>query len=143
MGVASTRITKAKPDAHPIYWSLKQYELAMNSHPHIVVLQFGSNDVIEEIWDEQEFIAEYTTMIKRFQALPSHPTVYVAIPPPYYLPGKEEGLNKAINVMLPKVIRGIVKDIDGVHLIDNFAALGGKELSRPHAFTRCGSAACA
>jgi lysophospholipase L1-like esterase len=64
--------------------------------------------------------------------------VYVAIPPPYYGVGKEEGFKKNVNVALPAAIRALVDKIDGVRLIDNQAALGGRALARPHTFTSDG-----
>ena len=38
LGVASTCVTKEKSGERS-YWATKQYNLAMRSHPHIVVLQ--------------------------------------------------------------------------------------------------------
>ena len=39
----------------------------------VCVLQFGTNDALEEIWNEQQFIADYTAMITAFKDLPSSP----------------------------------------------------------------------
>jgi lysophospholipase L1-like esterase len=136
LGVAGTCVTKGTRSGARSFWPLKHYELAMKSHPHIVVVQFGSNDVIEGIWDEAQFVADYSEMIKKFQELPSRPSVYVGVPPPYNDPGKEEGFKRAVNAVLPGVIRGMVASLEGVRLIDNFEALGGRELTRPQAYTR-------
>ena len=100
--------------------------------------QFGSNDALEEIWDEQKFITDYSALITQFQSLPSKPSVYVAVPPPFYGAGKEEGFKKNVNVALPKAIRALVDKLDGVRLVDNHAALGGRALARPHTFNSDG-----
>ena len=135
LGVAGTCAMKESRSGSRPYWPTKQYELAMKSHPHIVVLQFGSNDANEDVWDEKQFVADYTEMIKKFQELPSRPSVYVGIPPPFNAPGKEEGFKRNANAVLPDVIRGLVAQLGGVHLVDNFDALGGRELTRPQTFT--------
>ena len=118
----------------------------MSSHPHIVILQFGSNDVaIPEDWDELAFLSDYVEMIHAFQRLPSKPNVYICIPPPLY--ESDEGCDDhesiydyelrrcwfkyMLNTQLPIMIRELVQNDTSLHVIDNFAALGGVKLSRP------------
>ena len=123
---------------------LPQHKLAMASHPHIVILQFGSNDVaIPEDWNEEAFLVDYVEMIHAFQRLPSKPNVYICIPPPLY--ESDEGCDDSenqlrrcwfkymLNTQLPILIRDLVHNDTSLHLIDNFAALGGQGLTRPDA----------
>jgi hypothetical protein len=67
------------------YWGTPELQLALSSHPHIVVVQFGTNDVaVEEEWDEDAFRRDYGDLLAAFMRLPSRPSVYVCVPPPLY-----------------------------------------------------------
>jgi acyl-CoA thioesterase I len=113
--------------------------VALESHPHIVILQFGTNDCVKHVWDEDAFRADYKEMIRNFQSLPSKPRVYMGIPPPLYESNEpctdpvydlRCDFKYMINYVLPSVLRGIATETN-VTLIDNFDALGGEQLTRP------------
>jgi acyl-CoA thioesterase I len=114
------------------YWSTPHFHLAMQSHPHIVVVQFGTNDVLEGIWDEGKYRRDYLEMIEGFKRLPSKPTVYIAVPSPVYFEEPGQGLDR-VNTILPDIVRDIAKQAGGLVVIDNFELLGGAALSRPEA----------
>lgn len=141
-GKHGTRMSKSLEST--TYWGSPEHALALTSHPHIVILQFGSNDVaIPEEWDEVAFRKDYSSMIRSFQALPSAPHVYICIPPPLYesdngCDDSERQLRRCffkfmLNSVLPGIIREIAQAEKNVFTIDNFSALGGVKLSRPDA----------
>jgi acyl-CoA thioesterase I len=117
------------------YWNLPQYHLAMGSHPHIVVIQFGTNDVLNDYWDEEKYRKDYTDMIIRFKNLSSKPTVYVNIPSPVYF--EDSALNR-VNTILPGIVRDIAKKAGDLVVIDLFELMGGKSRSRNEAMNKDG-----
>ena len=54
--------------------------------PDVVVIGLGTNDSKTQIWaaHQGEFVNDYVAAIKAFQALPSHPKVWVCLPPPAF-----------------------------------------------------------
>ena len=42
----------------------------------------GTNDAKNEIWNEEEFMKGYVSLVKTFDNLPNFPMVYLMIPPP-------------------------------------------------------------
>ena len=126
------------------YWLDPEYENAMNSTPHIVVLQFGTNDARLSNWDETLFRLDYINMIERFQSISSHPAIFLCIPPPIYCPreAKDKKTNdcwkysdraNVVNNELPRIIADISFHT-GTILVDNFELLGGKKLTKPEMF---------
>ena len=116
------------------YWRHPRYKAAMESNPAIVIIQLGTNDAHRKYWREATFIRDYKEMILGFVNLPSKPTVYLCIPPPIYgTPEKEEDKQHQynINVEFPnRIIPQLAKETGAV-LINNFEALGGRQLLRP------------
>ena len=129
------------------YWGTPELQLALSSHPHIVVVQFGTNDVaVEEEWDEDAFRRDYGDLLAAFTRLPSRPSIYVCVPPPLYETdegcdgdGKDEDkprrcwFKPMLNTVLPDIVRDIARKAGATAVIDNLAALGGPELARPDA----------
>ena len=116
------------------YWITESYRLSLLSRPHIVVLQFGHNDAIKKIWNEEKFIKDYGDMIEIYRGLPSNPTVYVCIPPPYYVFDTKNKLARTINQVMPPVLRQIAH-LHNVRIIDLFKALDGRGFSMSDAFS--------
>ena len=136
-GVHGRRMMKYPDDMS--YWETSHLQVALQSHPHIVILQFGSNDCVRHVWDEDAFRRDYKEMIRKFQSLESKPRVYMCIPPPLYesnAPCEDPvydlrcEFKHMINYVLPSVLRGIAIE-SNVTLINNFDALGGEMLTRP------------
>ena len=75
-------------------------------------------------------------MAKSFMMLESKPEIYLMVPPPLYIEGICHLRQCIINDTLPKLIPKIAKKLglDESHIIDNFSALGGHDLSCPELF---------
>lgn len=85
--------TLLKKGDHP-YWIEKAYQEALKAEPDVVIIMLGTNDTKAQNWKfESEFVADYTELVKSFQALASHPQVYVCRPCPVPEPGNY-GINE-------------------------------------------------
>ena len=130
------------------YRRRRQYATAMSSLPHIVIVQFGTNDVSSPCWDEKVFIEDYCELISKFKALPSQPTVYINIPTAVYfsqadtVQGDEaeqqsstrsDNIISRVNVLLPTIVRKVAA-LTNSTVIDLFTAMGGGKLKRRDAF---------
>jgi lysophospholipase L1-like esterase len=98
---------------------------ALEFLPDVVVIALGTNDSKTGIWraHQGEFTSDYVAMIQAFQALPSHPLVWVCLPPPAF-PGNW-GITE--EVIRDGVIPGIksAATATGVPVIDLHAPLLG------------------
>jgi lysophospholipase L1-like esterase len=132
----------------PDYRETKQYATVMCSQPHIVIVQFGTNDAHAGCWDKKAFIADYIELISKFKALSSQPTVYINIPTALYnaqddivKSDEAEEQNRIrtndfitrINVQLPTIIRKIAA-LTNSTVIDLSTAMGGTQLRRRDAY---------
>lgn len=77
------------------YWKEKAYQKALGFKPDVVIIMLGTNDTKPQNWKyEAEYVANYTELVKSFQALESKPRVYVCRPCP--VPGVGNfGINEA------------------------------------------------
>jgi MYXO-CTERM domain-containing protein len=75
-GVAATTAIKALPNA---YASTPQMNDALAFNPDVVLFWFGGNDSWVDAWSAHkgEFRADYTSLVRAFQALPSHPKTFL------------------------------------------------------------------
>lgn len=81
------------------YWKETKYQDALKFAPNVVIIMLGTNDTKSQNWKfESEFVADYTELVKSFQALPSKPRVYVCRPCPVPEPGNY-GINET-NVLV-------------------------------------------
>ena len=65
------------------YWNEKAYRDALAFAPDVVIIKLGTNDTKPQNWKhEAEFVADYTELVKSFQALESKPRVFVCRPCP-------------------------------------------------------------
>ena len=104
------------------YWNEAKYQDALKSEPDAVIIMLGTNDTKPQNWKfETEFVADYTELVKSFQALPSKPRVYVCRPCPLPEPGKF-GINDKNNKEWIKRIDKLAKDMD-LGVIDMHEAL--------------------
>ena len=77
------------------YWKEKAYQKALGFKPNVVIIMLGTNDTKPQNWQhEAEFVANYTELVKSFQALESKPKIYVCRPCPVPEPGNF-GINEA------------------------------------------------
>lgn len=61
------------------YAATPQMKAALAMNPDIVLFWFGGNDSFQATWDayKGEFQADYTNLVRAFQALPSHPMTFL------------------------------------------------------------------
>eukprot|EP01041_Mallomonas_annulata_P005843 gene5843-11803_t len=144
-GVAGSTMTK---NVSRSYWSYERLSQAMTSSPDIVVIQFGTNDAKDTVWNQVRFLNDYSDMILRFQRLDSHPHVFICIPPPYmYRKSLYRIIINVINQVLPQIIPDLASSITNTSLIDNFNPMGGHNrtmheayynFTRPHEYLNDG-----
>lgn len=121
--------TLLKKGDHP-YWNEKAYQNALASSPDVVVIMLGTNDTKPQNWKfESEFVADYTELVKSFQALASKPRVYVCRPCPVPEPGLY-GINGAGVKEEIKRIDQLAKEMN-LGVIDMYAALEDKPQMLP------------
>jgi acyl-CoA thioesterase I len=107
------------------YWNEKAYQDALASSPDVVIIMLGTNDTKPQNWaHEAEFVADYTELVKSFQALASKPRIYVCRPCPVPEPGNY-GINEKNNKEWIKRIDKLAKDMD-LGVIDMHKALEDK-----------------
>jgi lysophospholipase L1-like esterase len=67
------------------YWNQKVFEEAKAFNPDVIVIKLGTNDTKPQNWKyKDEFIADYTALIKEFRSLPSKPLIFICLPAPAY-----------------------------------------------------------
>ncbi len=104
------------------YMKEKHYQAALASEPDAVIIMLGTNDTKPQNWDKKEdFVPDYTKLVKSFQDLPSKPKIWVCRPCP--VPGKGNfGINEAgVQEQIP-LIDKLAEDM-GLVVIDMHAAL--------------------
>lgn len=116
------------------WWTTSTSHTALATHSNIVVFQFGTNDAKLSNWNEENFVKDYSKMIRVFRNLSSHPIIFICIPPPYYAGKPIWGIqSEIINEALPRVVSRIAKETNS-YLINNFQVLGGRGLEHPAYF---------
>jgi len=86
------------------YKETDEYKDSLVFNPDIVVIMFGTNDIKNQNWDKKEnFIKDYTALIKSYQALSSNPVIYICFPTPSFtnLLGITDARIK--NELIPKI----------------------------------------
>lgn len=119
-----------------MFMETENYKEMLTSNPDFVIVMLGSNDAKKPTWDQTgvaAFKENYPKYLKAFLELPSKPKVFAAVPPavlPCFDPTKDKDtfLNvTVINDILPKLIPELVKDVEGVELIDIRKYMGGDD----------------
>jgi len=118
-GISGTTLLRKGDDP---YQNSNGMHDALESKPDVVVIMLGTNDTKPQNWKlKDQFVPDYKNLIGQFRDLPTHPKIFVCLPPP--VPGdgnfgiNEEGVQEQI-----PMIRKIAED-EHVELIDNYAAL--------------------
>ncbi len=107
------------------YWKEKAYQNALSFKPDVVIIMLGTNDTKPQNWKyESEFVADYTELVKSFQALESKPRIYVCRPCPVPEPGNF-GINETNVQEEIKRITTLAKEMK-LGGIDMHAALAEK-----------------
>lgn len=100
------------------YWKEKAYQNALSFKPDVVIIMLGTNDTKPQNWKyESEFVADYTELVKSFQALESKPRIYVCRPCPVPEPGNF-GINEA----------GVKEEIQRITALAKEMKLGGIDM---------------
>lgn len=121
------------------YQKYSEYREAVHSKPHIVIIQFGTNDVMHPAWNETTFVKAYVAFIDHFKGLETCPSIYLIVPEAYIDVNAEtenssrELIRNRINRLLPKLIREIASVTNSV-LIDGFSIMGGNGFTRKDAY---------
>lgn len=115
------------------YMKEQKYRDALAFQPDIVTIKLGTNDTKDINWPAHgdEFETDMRTMVAAFQALPSHPTIYLCYPVP---PTKVQWTindSTIVQHIIP-IIDKIAKDMD-VKVIDLHTPL----LAHPECFPDC------
>ncbi len=104
------------------YWNTPRHQEALKSAPDVVIIMLGTNDTKPQNWKfKDEFLADYTELVKSFQALESKPRIYVCRPCPVPEPGNF-GINEKNASEAIKLIDQLAKDM-GLGVIDMHKAL--------------------
>jgi lysophospholipase L1-like esterase len=128
-GVSGATLLKAGNNP---YWNTQKFTDSKNFAPDIVVIMLGTNDSKPVNWTthKSEFEADYKALIAVYQALPSHPRVFINLCPPAGTNGFAIDGTVIANEVNP-LIRKVAADT-GVGLIDVFAAFGGPAINQAY-----------
>lgn len=107
------------------YWKLKQYKVAQDLQPDIVIIKLGTNDTKPHNWKHKDdYQPNYIEMIQAFRDLDSNPAVYLCYPVPVV--GERWGINeKAVREEVIPFIDAIAEETDAP-IIDLYAAFKDK-----------------
>ena len=108
------------------YWDSRRFAAALEFAPDIVVIKLGTNDSKPDNWKHKdEFHNDLIDLVKRFQALPCHPTVWLCHPVPAF-PGNYGIRDEVIREEIIPIIDAVAKE-QNLKVIDLYAALSGKK----------------
>ena len=87
------------------YTKTKNYQDALNFNPNIVVIKLGTNDSkeINARYIKKEFENDLTSIITSFKKLPTNPRIYVCIPVPAFMSGKQIDTDRVKYAVIPRV----------------------------------------
>ncbi len=107
------------------YWNLSQFEQLADFAPQVIVLALGTNDSKPQNWKHGgEFADDLRAMLDHLTALPSHPKIWVCLPPPVYEP--KWGINEAtISQAIIPAIKQVAQE-KKIPTIDVHQALGDR-----------------
>lgn len=107
------------------YWTVKEYQAALDFKPDVVVIKLGTNDTKPRNWAHKaEFLDDYAALIESFRALESHPKVWICKPVPAF-PENWGITDKIISGEINPLIDEI-SEKTGAPVIDLHTALSGR-----------------
>ena len=81
-GAGSTTVNLASETP---YMNTTVYQEALAFQPNIVIIMLGTNDAQPSLIPyNATFVADYVTLIRAFQALPTNPKIWIVLPPPIF-----------------------------------------------------------
>lgn len=120
----------ARPDgsphiSHRSFWNLPHWKVALGAAFDIVILQLGTNDAQDELWNAETYRTDYAKMIRQLREAQPQAKLIAAIPPPSGENGY--GINsETTRGALPDAIRRVTQDL-GVELVDNIQRFADHE----------------
>lgn len=107
----------------PALWypATAQYATAMRTDADIVIVMLGTNDgrSMSGKGAENDFVADYKTLVSDLQKLPSEPEIYLATMIPAV---NDSTSHQSTTTILPEIVRSIATELK-LPLIDNAATL--------------------
>jgi alpha-L-fucosidase 2 len=92
--------------------------------PNIVVIMLGTNDSDPAIYEHiDSFVSDYKQLIEQFQALPSHPTIWLVMPSAIFGPPYQLSNDNLVNGVIPLIQQ--VADEMGLSTIDCYTPTAG------------------
>jgi len=111
--------------SHRSYWNLPHWKVAKGAAFDIVILQLGTNDAQDVLWNAEAFKADYAEMIRQLREAQPQAKFIAGIPPPSGENGY--GINpERTRGALPDAIRSVMQDL-GVEVVDNLEGFAGHE----------------
>lgn len=103
--------------SHRSYWNLPHWKVALGATFDIAILQLGTNDAQDILWNEAAFRADYAEMVRKLKEAQPQAKFIAGIPP---ASGENDyGINSdRTHGELPTAIRRVMKDL-GVEVVDN------------------------
>jgi acyl-CoA thioesterase I len=109
-------------------WNEQKFKDGLAFNPDVVTIALGTNDSKPYNWIYKDnFVADYSAMIDTFRSLPSHPTVWLCLPPPSFSDAFDIS-DSVINADIIPMIRGLA-ETKGCQIVDfNTLLLGHSDL---------------
>ncbi len=108
------------------YVKTKRYANALKFNPNIVIIKLGTNDskAINIKYADTDFEKDLSSIIESFKALPTNPKIYLCIPVPAFMNGKNIDADRVKNIIIPKV-KNVAKKY-GLKTINLYDVFDGK-----------------
>lgn len=114
-GVGGRTVIK---DCNRSYMATTAYQAALKSEPDIVTIKLGTNDSrLPYRLQIDSFVADYKTLIRSFQKLPTHPRIILLLPVTSYLTDTMRQTDQAITKLILPRIRQVAFE-EKLELID-------------------------
>ncbi len=121
-GIGGTTMYKTK--LRRSYWRSGQLKKIADWQPDVVTIMLGTNDANQDNGNwvgKKIFMHDYKLMIAEFRKLPSHPKIYLCLPPPPFSPERARRYEVWKSDVLP-AIRQVAKD-EKLPVIDTYSPL--------------------
>jgi lysophospholipase L1-like esterase len=96
--------TAASLDSGSPYMFESEFQKAKEFQPNIVIIMLGTNDANAIITPNNEgFVSSYVKLVEAFQALSTHPKIWIVKPPPVFSNGTIPSAELLNNHILPGI----------------------------------------
>jgi acyl-CoA thioesterase-1 len=66
------------------YWKIKEFSNVFVFQPNIIIIKLGTNDSKPQNWNENNYYADFQSMIDTLKTIQSQPKIYLCLPIPAY-----------------------------------------------------------